>query len=72
VVATLSGVAGANAEAVDANAPRTIADRNFMMLLMYVAGTMCMVDGYYERVRSDTPGGNNAMESCLRFSFCSS
>jgi len=48
VVATFSGVAGANAEAVDANAPRKIADRNFMMLLMYVAGTICMVDGYYD------------------------
>ncbi len=48
MVATFSGVAGANAEAVDANAPRKIADRNFMMLLMYVAGTICMVDGYYD------------------------
>ncbi len=33
--ATLSGVAGAKAEAVDANAARKIADRNFMLFVIF-------------------------------------
>ena len=36
-------MAGANAEAVDANAPRTIADRNFMLLMYLGTGNSYVV-----------------------------